>query len=499
MPTSLEQLELNQANLNRVVDPINQYSDRSLKLTLDDVERRQRIADEERRADRNVKSQERIIAGAEARDRARELLRLATSLGIKIPRGATDEEVAKLVKDRKEEVAANALTTTKNLFDQDRKELNKRREQLANKRESIVNASLSPLQKAQILKTVLSQPEYADSLRKESKAKVEALLKMDLTNSKDSDVDSLVNNIYSDIKNNYLIFGGKEKKKADAFNEAYHSLAGEMLTAAKQVDYADWAQQMKDVTAEASAIERGRSDALKTIVREHGAFLKPETIERISIEASPSDGQSVSEPAIKLPANLQSAMSNVGTKAPKESPSISDIEVKPLERRLNERGAVGEVVDVVNRNVNPLNTPLGLFVPGTPANAVAAEGLTALPNITKRFLFGDPEATAPTAQEIAAGRAARDARVLAQLEEQRKALSTLSPQVHDAIRSKALRMGVSPQDLKIGDQLIQNGDLSKPETQNAIRTALLILNSLSGNISALPTVRDESQLAPLPQ
>lgn len=336
-----------QANLDRIFDPLNRASERHLQLTLADVAREQALKDEERR---NIRQERLMDKQAEAEDkklRARRALDIAISMGIEIPANASDEQIARLVKDRKEQIANNALKQTKSIYDADRNNIAQRRKQLDEKRDDIIDNSLTPLQKAEILKTVLAAPEFSSALRKDSKNKVDQLLKIDLSRAKDADVDSLVNSIYTDIKSNKFLFWGKGGEKvANAFNEAYQSLAGEKLMASKQVAYADWVEQSKDLSRESQVIERGRSDALKEIVKQHGAFLGDDTIEKITKEMTPA-----METQVRLPPSITSKIAEVGM-APKGQPQAQVIEPEFLPEG-SDPNAIAEALGARAQSIPP--------------------------------------------------------------------------------------------------------------------------------------------------
>ena len=488
---------MNEANIRRITDPIAEYSDKSLQMTLADIGRKQALA-----------AQERIVEAASERDRARELLRMATTLGIKIPKGATDEQVADLVRERKEEIAKNALTTTRNLFDKDRSAIESRRMDLESKRDKIINASLTPLQKAQLLKQILSQPEYVDAVRKEGRQELDKLLKMDLSNQTDADVEGVVSKIYSDIKNNKTLFFGKGGEKvANSFMDAYTTSAGEILSSTKQVDYAEWMQQMKDVTREAQEIERGRSDALKSVIRDHGAFLKPETIDAISGEVAPLNPEKPGVTGVKLEKPLSEAIDAVA-KTTTETPIA-----KPPGQKWT---------GTIPTNAAPIAESITEgFVPT--AGAAAADVATAIGNISRSLFTGAPQRPfilpdigskigagmddfyrAPVSnKEIAYSKAVGmtnpQMMPIERLRAARKLLSEMDASKHEAIKQTAMKLGVTSDEIDAGDKLIQAGNLEDPATQRAIQSAMLILNMLSGNIGALPTVQDDARLAPLPQ
>lgn len=282
MATPTEQL---QANLDRIFAPINEAADLDLNLTIADRNRREQRAEELRREQRADKKADKDLARQEKRD----LLRIAIENDVEIPDDATNNQIVKLIKARKEAIATNALKQTKAVYDVDRKRIESRRKELESKREKIINESLSPLQKAQILKGLLTIPEYDKAIRKDSRKKVDELMKMDLARATDDDVDSLVRGIYSDIKSNTNLFwfdkGGE--KIADAFNLSYNEKVGEQLMASKSAEYAEWQEQMKELSRESQTIERGRSDALKSVIRDHGPYLSDDTISQLTTEAEP--------------------------------------------------------------------------------------------------------------------------------------------------------------------------------------------------------------------
>lgn len=308
MATPTEQL---QANLDRIFSPINEAIDLDLNLSISDRNRREQRAEELRREQRADKKADKDLARQEKRD----LLRIAIENGVEIPDDATNNQIVKLIKERKEAIATNALKQTKSLYDGDRKRIESRRKELESKREKIINESLTPLQKAQILKSILSLPEYDKAIRKESRKKVDELMKKDLMDPRttDSDVDTLVRGIYSDIKSNTNLFwydkGGE--KVADAFNESYNGLVGEQLAASKSASYAEWQEQMKELSRESQTIERGRSDALKSVIRDHGPYLSEDTIGQLTTEAEPLVGDAT----VAIPTTVRDSISKVGSEA----------------------------------------------------------------------------------------------------------------------------------------------------------------------------------------
>lgn len=400
MAKATEQL---QANLDRIFSPINQAIDDDFKLSLADRDRRERLADEDRREKRVDKKAEAALARQEKRD----LLRIAIENGVEIPDNATNNQIVKLIKERNESIANNALKQTKSLYEGDRRRIEARRTELESKRESIINESLTPLQKAQILKSILSLPEYDKSIRKESRKKVDELMKKDLMDPRttDSDVDTLVRGIYSDIKSNTNLFwydkGGE--KIADSFNQSYNGLVGEQLMASKSAGYAEWQEQMKELSRESQTIERGRADALKGIISQYGRWLSDSTMAELSNESQPG-----TPAATVVPDSVRSKIKQAGESAATPPAETAPVNPGPTIGQTMEREGVVGVVKRADPTKIPLVGPsiagLASFFPGTAQNAVVADGLKAIPAVAKDLMFGNPTTVPPTTQEIDAFR-----------------------------------------------------------------------------------------------
>lgn len=367
MPTPNEQL---QANLSRIFTPINEAIDLDFKLSVADRDRREQRAEELRREKRADKKADKDLARQEKRD----LLRIAIENGVEIPDGATNNQIVKLIKDRKEAIAKNALKQTKSVYDVDRKRVESRRKELESKREKIINESLAPLQKAQILKGLLTIPEYDNAIRKESRKKVEELMKMDLTRATDNDVDSLVQGIYSDIKSNTNLFwfdkGGE--KIADAFNMSYNKKVGEQLMASKNAEYAEWQEQMNELSRESQTIERGRSDALKSVIRDHGPYLSDDTISELTAEAEPL--ASVAPPIISQ--NIKETIAKAGSDVPAENVP------NPIQPQLDPLMNSGGFLDSVNAS---LREPDNAGIKTDPSNPFKVVGVQADPEVKIDF------------------------------------------------------------------------------------------------------------------
>lgn len=490
MPT---QFEMNEANLAKVFDPINQTSDRRLQLTLSDIGRQQQIEDDDKRQ-----------AKAEDRQRARRVLDAAISMGIKIPEGASDEKIGELVRTHKEKIANSTLKHNKAIFQSERDQINKRREELEKKKDSIISENLSPEDKASILRSLISNPEYAGAMRKESQERV---IKALASGGSAEQIDKLISDISSDIKSNKFLFWGKGGEKvAQAFMQAYSDTATAALTQSKQADLLGWMEEMKALSNDSRAISKDFTESLRGIIKEHGGYISDDVVKQVTSEINQVEAPTTTG---KVDAGALSIITKAGTEPAAEPQPNAPAKpaTQSLSEKIDDRGLVGVVQDFDPNTVPFVGAiPAGInaFIPGTRQNAVVAEGLAALPSVAKNLIIGG-RTSAPTQADIAAGRSARDARLgytpvspLGKLKADREMLAGLSTEQHAAIRQGAISMGMTPEQIAAGDQLIKSGDLSKQETQNAINSALLILRVMSGNIGELPTVQAPG-LAPLPQ
>jgi len=501
----MTQWEINQANLDRLAKPIDDYSDKKLALTLSDIahdrSNREEIGRENRAEVRQTKRDKEILE----RHREEKILELSVKYKIKIPKNATDSDIAELVNDAGTRDARNAIGVTKDHYSKRRSEIQGMIKDLTSEKDKILDTDLTPMQRASVLRQTLSDPLFYNAVDPEKRKKVDEFLATNPEKAKQSEVSGLSDEIYKNIKSNkFLFWGAGGSKKADEFSTAYadaaiKKLAGKSLARAEEV-YGG----LKNAYAESLVNDRSEGDSMEKLLVTHGSFITREMLSEFDpkppVEKGASSGDwanetgdagaapsGVDESAKKLIgksgggkttstkypqeltskysqdqlASYESALGGDLMKYPPEEIPIqarraAERKVKDLESQMSGVGA--SVSSDGKVSIDPLGRPVVSNMGGL--------------GPVQQSIY--PKSTA----ELAKSRESAGA-IVPQLQAMRQLLASLTPQQRSEINKFAKQSGKPPSEIEYYANLAEHGDLNFPDTQKALTGAMEIWKAIS--------------------
>ena len=301
---------MNQANLDRLFNPVNEGMDRSLKLTLADIARQQQLRDadqarqfvterdtvqNQRQVEAAKKNQEFLTDRDKAldeqtsrRQRAMKLIELAR-MGVALPDNATDAQIAKAEREHMTTAAKRVI----GVFDKEADDNQKEYEAEVSKYNKTFSKAASLEAKQAALAAVIADPTIRAMLGKKELDKLKAAMTS-------GDPERAVADVAAYIGENYWISSTKKAQKlTDAFKEPLlASLTGERATELQQIG-----SKLQSLQANQNLINKQRYDA----ARQHVAWLDDEDYKRLVAPTAEEGGKKKA-----IPDNPDSVMDESG-------------------------------------------------------------------------------------------------------------------------------------------------------------------------------------------
>lgn len=420
-----------QQNLDRIFDPLNRASDRSLAMTISEEERKKRLkdmTDAELRAEKRAKESE---DRQEQRIRRQKLMELSM-MGIDLPKDATDKQIAEAQTGRFKKRAELVVGS----YESERKQNEEEYDKTFNELISVSSSKASIEEKRAAAKLMLRSPDAVKHLKPKEIAAIEHAII-------DGDPEPIIEAAAKRVGKKGWFSDSPEL--GEAVLMAYYTPLAESESLTKQVKFQAITSKLKDLSNEKLQITRSLNQAY----RDHGEYLDDATRARLKYGDQPMPEDAPMIPLGKdVPNDPADAFKNKPAPEAQPAPAPTTGEVMAKE------GAIG-----VARRIDPRRIPgvsqvisgINAFIPGTEENQTAAAGIAALPAVAGQFLTGDRNAMPITDQELLQNRMERDARMN---NTTRRTMPPLA-QVQAAKVIASLRKNPNPKPLPITPELAE--------------------------------------------
>jgi methyltransferase-like protein len=312
----MTQYEMNQANLDRLANPVLEYSDRRLGLTLADIARQ---AELEQETKRETAREERV----DDRNRKAKLLELA-SRGIKLPDSASNRDISEAILDSSKKRAKAVI----GIFRKERADNESEQDATYDKYSKLVSRAASVESKKQALVQMLSNPVVLAELDKKQVAKLRSAIAAEGdAKSVNATIDSAVSEVVNYVRDDYWR-SSKGNAKAQEILDAYHTPLMEMTSAEKQLEAAALMEKYQALQIDGRQIQKNLFQA----ARDNAEFLddeeKVEFLGTPKVEDGKGEGEGSGGGGSDIPEDPNAALAEVA--APAQEPQEAKLPVEKL-------------------------------------------------------------------------------------------------------------------------------------------------------------------------